>query len=257
MKALVFLLVLANALFYAYAAGYFGHPDNPDAGRLDQQVAPEKMRLVSRGEAPSVKAPPAPPAPAVPAPEAAATAEAPAAPATAPAPGASNGSPAASAPATPAPEEKVCLRWDHLGQADANKLSARLGEKFADFKLSKRVLAGEGSSWWVHIPPLPGKDEAERKAGELRQLGVTDYFIVQEAGANHYAISLGLFSSEKGGQDRLAELKGKGVRSARLVVRPGKDSLVAVDASGPLSQKEGLLKSVHALLPAIQVADCK
>lgn len=247
MKTLVFLLVLANALFYAYAAGYFGHPDNPDAGRLDQQVAPEKMRLVSRGEAPSVKTPPPAPAPA-PAPEAPAAAEAPAAPAAA--------TPAAPAQA-PAPEEKVCLRWDHLSQADASKLSARLGEKFADFKLSKRALAGEGSSWWVHIPPLPGKDEAEKKAGELRQFGVTDYFIVQEAGANHYAISLGLFSSEKGGQDRLAELKGKGVRSARLVVRPGKDSLVAVDASGPISQKEGLLKSVHALLPAAQVADCK
>ena len=52
MKALVFLLVLANLLFYAFGAGYFGRPDNPDAGRVEQQVAPERMRIVSRGEAP-------------------------------------------------------------------------------------------------------------------------------------------------------------------------------------------------------------
>ena len=56
MKLLVFLLVLGNLLFYAFTAGYFGRPDNPDAGRIEQQVAPDRLRIVSRGEAPAVPA---------------------------------------------------------------------------------------------------------------------------------------------------------------------------------------------------------
>jgi hypothetical protein len=52
-KVLVFLLVLGNLLFYAFSAGYLGHPDNPDAARVDQQITPERLRVVSRGEAPA------------------------------------------------------------------------------------------------------------------------------------------------------------------------------------------------------------
>lgn len=253
MKVLVFLLVLANLLFYAYSAGHFGRPDNPDADRLAQQVAPDKMRLVSNGEAPAAKpAQPAepPPAsspaegePAAPAADAAAAAPAPV---QTPAP----------APAPP-PAEKLCLRWEHLATADAAKLASRLEEKFAGLKQVKRVEPGEGGSWWVHIPPLAGKDDAERKAGELRQLGITDYFIVHEAGPNRNAISLGLFSTEKGGQDRLAELKGKGVRSARLVLRPGKDSLTTVEASGTAPTRKAVLDAAAAVLPKLPPTDCK
>ena len=60
MKVLVFLLLLGNLLFYAFSTGYLGHPDNPDAGRVDQQITPERLRIVSRGEAPSAAANPAP-----------------------------------------------------------------------------------------------------------------------------------------------------------------------------------------------------
>lgn len=237
MKALVFLLVLVNVLFYAFSAGYFGHADNPDADRMAQQVAPEKMSLVSRGEAPAIKeAPVAAPAEAEPA---------------------SSPAPVAEASQPPAVVEKVCLRWEHLPLAEAGKLSTKLTEKFPDYKLSKKTVAGDGSGWWVYIPPLLSKEEAEKKAGELRQLGVTDYFIVQEAGPNRFAISLGVFSSEKGGQDRLAELKGRGVRSARLNIRPGKDSFVILDASGPAPEKKALLEVVAAMLPKTASVDCK
>ena len=53
MKALVFLLVLANLLFFAFSEGYFGRAENPDAGRVERQVLPERMRIVSRGEVPA------------------------------------------------------------------------------------------------------------------------------------------------------------------------------------------------------------
>lgn len=242
MKALVFLLVLANLLFYAFGAGYFGRLDNPDAGRVEHQVSPERMRIVSRGEAPAapvkaaepVKAEAAAPVPAEPAlPE-----------------------PAKEAAAKVVEVPTVCLAWDHLAVTDADRLAGVVASKFQDFKVSRRMIAAEGNGWWVYIQPQAGKAEAEKKAGELRGLEVTDFFVVQD-GVNRFAISLGVFSSEKGAQDRLAELKVKGVRSARVAPRPGKDSTVKLLATGPATDKSALIAAASKILPKAEALACK
>ena len=217
MKALVFLLVLANLLFYAMSNGFFGTPENPDAGRINQQIAVDRVKLVSRGEAPAVK-----------------TAE----------------------PVTAKPADS-CLRWEQLAIADADRLEVFIKEKFADLNVKRQTIAGEGSSWWVFIPPLPGKAEADKKAGELRRLGITDYFIIQDNSSNRFAISLGVFSSEKGGQDRLAEVKTKGVKSARVSVRPGKETQYAIEAAGPLADKAQLTDALTDILPKNPPLNCK
>lgn len=50
MRVLVFLLVLANLLFFVFARGYLGGGDNPDGERLHQQLQPERIVIVSKGE---------------------------------------------------------------------------------------------------------------------------------------------------------------------------------------------------------------
>jgi hypothetical protein len=233
-KALVFLLVLGNLLFYAFSQGYFGESENPDASRVDKQVLPERMRIVSRGEAPAVKVKAAEPVK--------------------PAPVAEEVKP--EPVAKPEPLPTACLAWEHLSADDADRLAALLANKFAGFKTNRRIVAAEGSGWWVFVPPLASKAEAEKKAAELRQIGVSDYFIIQD-GANRFAISLGVFSSEKGGQERLAEVKDKGVRSARLTPRPGKDSTVNLQATGPAPDKAALLAAVAKALPKAGGQSCK
>lgn len=238
MKTLVFLLLLGNLLFYAFAEGYFGKGDNPDAARVGQQLYPERMRIVSRGDAPEDKRASAKKA----------VVEQPAAPTNAPVATEQSDAQEKAAP--------VCLAWSHLGQSDADRLSAILKERFAQFSVSRQVVAAEGNGWWVFIPPLAGKAEAEKKAGELRQLGVNDYFVVQD-GANRFAISLGVFSSEKGAQERLNELKGKGVRSARVTQRPGKDDTINLKASGPGSDRAALVAALSQAMPKLTAVDCK
>ena len=217
MKAIVFLLVLGNLLFYAMTQGLFGHPDNPDANRINQQFEAERIRIVSRGEAPASKA----------------------------------GEAATEKPAD------ICLRWDALDLGNADRLEIHLKENFAALAINRQTVAGEGSSWWVSIPPLANKAEADRKAAELRQLGIGDYFIIQDNGANRFAISLGLFSSEKGGQDRLNELKAKGVRSARVTVRPGKDTHYQLEAAGAVADKAKLDEWLAEILPSHPAQACK
>lgn len=234
MRLLVFLLVLANILFYAFSEGYFGRSESPDAHRLAQQVTPERIKIVARGEQPALPPPPIP---------------APVAPVHEPEP------PAKPEP-VPAPVVNACSRWDQLPPADADRLVALAAQKFPTFKVTRRIEPGEGNGWWVYIPPLADKAAADKKAGELRAFGISDYFIVQEAGASRYAISLGVFSSEKGGQDRLAEVKGLGVRSAKLSLRPGKDSHVTVDITGPESERLALRKAAAGVLPQNKALAC-
>jgi hypothetical protein len=216
-KALVFLLVIANVLLYALSAGLFGRPDNPDAGRIDQQIAVDRIKLVSRGEAPASK------------------------------------------PSEAAADKTLesCLRWEQLSAMDADRLEALVKERFPTLASKRQVVAGEGTGWWVFIPPLISKSEAERKAGELRRFGVTDYFIVQDNSSQRFAISLGVFSSEKGGRDRLAELQEKGIKSARLAVRPGKENLFDIEIRGALPEKSLLTEPVTDLIPKSAASECK
>lgn len=253
MKALVFLLVLANLLFYAYSEGHFGTPDNPDAARVAQQVAPDRMRIVARGEAPPVSGSPRG------AVDAAGDGGAPAAPqdkpeARPPAPevpvAAQSSAGSADSPTkTAAP---FCVRLGPLTVGEGDKLQSALADKLADVELARQ--GGEG--WWVHIPPLAEKVAAEKKAVELRGLGVSDYFVIQE-GLSRYAISLGVFTSEKGGRERLAELKEKGVRSARLAPRPDKDGGLRFELQGPGMRRAALDTLLAATLPKQSLRDCR
>ncbi|WP_295006293.1 SPOR domain-containing protein [uncultured Dechloromonas sp.] len=247
MKLLVFLLVLGNLLFYAFTAGYLGHSDNPDAGRVEQQLVPERLRIVSRGEAPAAP-PPAKPEPA-PLPESEA-----ARPEAAPEPDSKAEAPKEAA--TEKPGAPVCVAWRQLTPAEADKVTAMMGKRFAEFKLSRKATAAEGNGWWVYIPSLPGKAEADKKAGELRDLGISDFFIVQD-GPSRHAISLGIFSSEKGGSDRLAELKAKGVRSAVFGPRPSKETVVALQVRGPAAQKAALIAAVADAVQKTDALACK
>lgn len=256
MKALIFLLVLANVLFFAYTEGYFGHPDNADAARVEQQISPERIKIIARGEPPGDKpaaaAPrpePVPPPAEEPKPAVAEEAKKmSAAPEAAPAP--------AKPEPEPAPPANACLAWNNLSAAEADRLSALLAEKFDHFRQSRRLVAAEGSSWWVYIPPLPTKADAEKKAGELKNLGVSEYFIIQDAGPNRYALSLGVFSVEAGARDRLAELKAKGVKSAKAGPRPGKDATQVLQATGPAANVAALRKAVAGVLPKVAAEEC-
>jgi cell division septation protein DedD len=71
----------------------------------------------------------------------------------------------------------------------------------------------------VNIPPQPSKDAADRKAAELRELGVTNFFIMQGESPLKWAISLGVFKTESGAQTLLAQLNKQGVHSARITPR--------------------------------------
>lgn len=271
MRVLVFLLVLANLLFFVFARGYLGGGDNPDGERLHQQLQPERIVIVSKGE-PAAEAGEKPTAEA-PAPVAKEDAPASQGVAETPVPAASQATDKKAdekkgdekKPEEKKPEEKkaedkkaqACLAWPDLPAAEADALVALAKKRYPSLALSRSVVSAEGGSHWVYIPPLASKADAERKAGELKKLGVTEFFIVTEAGANQYAISLGIFSSEQGAKDQLDSLKAKGVRSAKVGLRGGKTTAVHVEARGDPTQIQGLKDSGTAITATPSACEAK
>jgi hypothetical protein len=211
-------LLFLNAALFAYGQGYLGagSGNEHEPARLKRQFNTPKLTLLNAEQAAAAAKALAPPAGGD---EAGAPSQAsspaPAAPAAPPAP--------ATTPAS-APEQKAlaCLDVGSFGSGDARRFEARL----AALELADRIPAGrqavqsqDVSSWLVHIPPQPNKEAAERKAAELRTLGVTNFFIMQGESPMKYAISLGVFKTETGAQTLLAQLGKQGVHSARIAPR--------------------------------------
>jgi hypothetical protein len=218
MRALVFVLILANLLFFAYAQGYFGEEVSPDAERLAQQVKPERLQLMWRpGEAP-----PTPP-PEQPALESdfSAAPDSPTQASEAPPATPSSATQAAQTTQQPA---ATCLLLSGLQAAEADRLTELA-------TTAQLVVAQRSESWWVFIPPQPDRASADRKASELASLGVKDFFIVNE-GPQQFAISLGIFSREETANRRLEELRARRVRSARVGPRRQENARQTLEIRG-------------------------
>lgn len=125
-------------------------------------------------------------------------------------------SPASSVPATPpqpAPAAAACMEWGEFSGDDLKRTSAALAALNLGDQLTQREVEYH-IGYWVYMPPQRNLARAEKKASELRALGVTDYFILREAGKWQYAISLGVFKTEDAAQNFLAELRQQKVHSA-------------------------------------------
>lgn len=123
-------------------------------------------------------------------------------------------------PPTPSAPALTCVEWGLLSEDDvARARSALQPLQLGEGDLTVRKAPEKGSSYWVYIPPLKSKQDANKKVEELKRLGVPDSFVMQENNKWHYAVSLGLFSSEEGASKYLAQLRSKGVKSAVVAAR--------------------------------------
>lgn len=112
----------------------------------------------------------------------------------------------------------ACVEWGVFGGAEVARADAAIAALAlpAD-ALQRRVADVDG--YWVHMPPLKTRPEVDRKIGELKALGVEEFFVVQDAGPWRNAVSLGLFKNEEAAKAELERLRQRGVRSAVVVRR--------------------------------------
>ena len=176
MKIIFFVLLLANLGFLAWT--YFGAgPALSEAQLMEQQLNPQAIRLLNAEQVAALATErPIPP---------------------------------------PKPIVTACLELGAFNPADVARVQLALDPLALGPRLSQRR-AEEIASYWVFMPPQRDRQAANQKAGELRKLGIEDFFVVQEDPKHRFAISLGVFKTSEAAQARLAELRAKGVRTARV-----------------------------------------
>lgn len=217
MRLLFLLLLAANLGFFAWTR-FLAAPDPAvDRQPLAQQLEPNKLRIVTERELARAT----PPAAAKPKPAA----------------------------APPEPVKIACLEWGSFSPADATRAAQRLeplalGARLAQYR------GEETASWWVHMPPQGSRAAALRKAAELKNLGIDDYFVLQDPGPQRWAVSLGVFSTEDAAKAHLEDLRGKKVRTA--IISPRETRVPKVwfqvrDVEPPLQEKlQGLAQEFDA-----------
>jgi SPOR domain len=137
----------------------------------------------------------------------------------------------ASAPAV-AQAAPACMEWgelfgDELKRATDALKQLKPGDKLGVRRVERTV------GFWVYIPPQRNRAEVNRRIEELKQSGVTEYFVMQNEGKWHNAISLGLFKTEEAAHHFLASVEARGVKSAKLGPRAGKLSATVFEFREP------------------------
>jgi hypothetical protein len=163
--------------------------------------------------------------------------------------------PPAPKPAAAAAPLVACLEWGSFTVSDYPRAEKALEPLALGSRLAQRRTE-EVAGWWVHMPPQGSRQAALRKSGELKALGVQDYFIVAEDGEWRWALSLGVYRTEEAAQARLAALRAQGVRSAVVAPRETVVPKVWLQVKGVDAALEARLKDVARQVEGSELRAC-
>ncbi|HQS37347.1 MAG: sporulation protein [Methylotenera sp. 24-45-7] len=118
------------------------------------------------------------------------------------------------APELPAATDQIaasCYEWgafSDIGLIAAQKMLTKLNLEAT----AKELNTAQTKLFWVYRAPVKTAVEAQKKAAELKALGVQDLFVVQEEKWKN-AISFGIFEDEQLATKLMQELQAKGVKN--------------------------------------------
>ncbi len=189
LRLAVLLLLLANAGYYAWSHGLLqGLGLAPDTSsepqRMQQQINPQNLRLLSPEPKPAPAAPP-------------------------PAEAAIDG-------AASQVEAPVCLQAGVFDARQADALRKAAAQLPAGSWSLEPVQATR--RWMVYLGPFADEEAVAKKRSELRAAGVA---YDRPGAALEPGLSLGRYSSAEGALRALSQLGAQGVRKARVVQERG------------------------------------
>ncbi|SFH86123.1 Sporulation related domain-containing protein [Collimonas sp. OK307] len=196
LKIIFWLLILANATLFAMQKGYLGalYSDGREPTRISKQLQADKIKMTVAEAASAAVASTEPLTP-------------------------------ATAAADPAPVV-ACTEIGNFAAAEARRFSSKLAERAPNVKFVRRETQ-EVASHMVYLPSLGSKEAADKKADEIRRLGISDFFVIQDSSALRYGISLGIFKTDEAAQKQVASLAKRGLGGAKVGTRTASSSKVA------------------------------
>ena len=215
MKLAFLLLILVNILLFAWQQGVFGRyvESGREPERVARQIEPERIRVLTEGEVQTLR-------------ERARQSTGP----------------------LDLTVAQACLEFGDFGPGEAARAEHALAALATSSRPTARAIDAPG--WFiVYLPPYKTSAEAERRAAELRKLGITDMLVLTENSPMKFGISLGSFRDPNAAKAHL-------VVARRLFdsVEPGYAQMgshwlplvVVLVSSPPSPSKRGRLRATRA-----------
>ncbi len=120
----------------------------------------------------------------------------------------------------------ICMEWGEFFGKDLERASVVLNGMRLGDKLAQREVE-QISGYWVYLPPTT-RVELEKEIAQLKELGLGEYYVVQEPGKWLNTISLGVFKVEEQANRFLKNITAKGVKDAKVGARKSKVSPLTV-----------------------------
>ena len=225
LKFVVGALLVANlALFVAQR----GQPSGHEPARMNNQLHPERISLLpaTAGVAPA-PAPAPVPAPAVPQPVVAAAPSA----------------------------QLACVELLSFTPGEATRFETRIDALGLASQLSRRELPTP-SSYMVMLPPQGSREAADQKSAELRGMGITDSFIIQDNSARRFGIALGTFRNQDAAQAHLETMIRRGARTARIAEVGTGPARLAIQLRALDPAAEAQVTRARAEFPRLEARPC-
>ncbi len=108
-------------------------------------------------------------------------------------------------------EKTSCFEWGIFNQSNIDDAQTTAAKLLLQASL-KEHSSSDAKRYWVYLPKLKNTQAAEEKAEELKSLGITDLYILQDAKWKN-AISFGMFEDETLATKLLEDIKAKGVKN--------------------------------------------
>lgn len=120
---------------------------------------------------------------------------------------------AALGPAKVAALADVCLEWGPFSDSDKARAQADL-EPSGLGRLLTQKRVENSTAFWVFLPRSSNRAAIDERVADLKAAGVKDVAVV-DAGAQRYAISLGVFRTEEAAKALVADLARQGITDAQ------------------------------------------
>lgn len=154
------------------------------------------------------------------------------------------------------PEVIACLEVGNFAQTDSVLIENKLKQLALGERLS-RINVVDVATHMVYIPSLGSKEGADKKAAELRRLGINDFFIVQDQSNLRWGISLGVFKTEEAAKLHLNNLSNKGVRSARIGPRQVSTSKFSYQLRALSAEEKSKFDVIKRDFPSQETHNCQ
>jgi hypothetical protein len=222
MKLAFLLLVLVNLVLLAWQQGAFGRygDGGREPERMERQVEPERIRVLTEKDVQALR-------------ERAAQ----------------------NSSVLDLGVAQSCLEFGDFSPAEAARAEKALSALAPAVKVSQRPVEAPG--WYmVYLPPFKTAADAERRAEELRKLGVKDLLVMSENSTMKFGISLGSFRDPNAAKSHLAALEKMGLKGVRIADKPSTVTLTRFQLRDLDADAAQQLAAMRGEFPAQTVRAC-